>query len=310
MKRRPFDATRLLKLYPPSWRDRYGDEFVAYVDDELDGKRPTFGFVLSIAMGAVRERGHRSGLLGADHAPPEQSRAGALLVLCAWSVFMFAGASFSKLSEHSARALPAGAGSLSRVGFDIVAACGAVGTVLVALGACVALPTFVRFLRTGGWEVARERIRTALALTTCVLVVIVSLSLWAHHLTSGQRNGGDNLYSAAFVTWAILIALTLASWDRVAVLSVTKMALSPRILRVEALLATAISLLMVAITVGAALWWANVATNAPWFLQGARVGTSVSPFTSNLIVTMALMVVAAGAGAFGAARIARSWRRA
>jgi hypothetical protein len=307
---RPFNARRLLKLYPPSWRERYGDEFVTYVDDALDGDRPTAGFVLSIITGALRERGHHSGLVGADHAPSVQSRAGALLVLCAWSAFMFAGASFSKLSEHSASAMPAGSGSLAHVGFVIVASCGALGMVLVLLGACVTLPSFTRFLRDGGWPLVRQRIRTSLALSALLALFIVPLTLWAHHLNSLQRNGGDAQYSGAFVVWVALCALTFVSWDRVAVQCVSQMTLPPRVLRFEALLAGVISLLMIAITVGAALWWADVATNAPWFLQGASAGTSSSPFAPNLFVTLVLMVLATGVGAFGTSRIARAWRRA
>ncbi len=309
MKRRPFDATRLLKFYPPGWRARYGDEFVAYVEDTLAGGRPSARFVLSIASGAVRERGHEAGLLG-GHDASEQSRAGSLLVLCAWSVFMLAGASFSKMSEHSAHALPAGSGSLSNVSYDIVASCGALGMALVVVGACVALPTFVRFLRHGGWTSARRRIQLALALSVMVVGLIMPLALWAHHLTSIQRNGGDGAYSGAFVAYAALVALTLLSWDRVAVTCATAMTWPPRVLRAEALLAAAVSSLMIVITVGTAVWWAEIASNAPWFLQGLRSGASSSPFTSNVIVTLALMVLAASAGAFGLSRIARASRRA
>jgi hypothetical protein len=310
VKRRPYDATRLLRWYPPSWRARYGDEFVAYVDDTLDGTRPSAGFVFSIALGAVRERGHESGLIGEHPTPVVQSRAGSLLVLCAWSVFMLAGATFSKTSEHFAQAMPAGSSSPARVGFDIVAGCGALGMILVLIGAFVALPSFVAFLRSGGWTVARRRVLHALALTMLALVAIVPLTLWSQHLNTVQRNGGDGAYSGAFVAWAVLIALTLVSWDRVALQCVATMALSTRVLRIEALLATAVSLLMVTITVGAALWWAQIGSSAPWFLQGASYGTSSSPLTPNLIIALALMVVATCAGALGVSRIMRSWRHA
>ncbi|HEY5092461.1 MAG TPA: hypothetical protein VII60_04280 [Acidimicrobiales bacterium] len=310
MKRRPYDATRLLKWYPPSWRSRYGDDFLAYVDDTLDGKRPTVGFVSSIALGAVRERAHESGLLGEHPTPAVQSRGGSLVVLCAWSVFMLAGATFSKTSEHFAKAMPAGSSSPARVGFDIVAGCGALGMILVLIGACVALPSFVAFLRSGGWTVARRRILHSLTLTVLALVAIVPLSLWSRHLNSVQRNGGDGAYSGAFIAWAVLIALTLVSWDRVALQCVARMALSSRVLRVEALLATGVSILMVTITAGAALWWVRVGSSAPWFLQGTSYGSSASPLTPNLILTLALMVVAACAGALGVSRIMRSRRHA
>jgi hypothetical protein len=223
---------------------------------------------------------------------------------------MLAGATFSKTSEHFAQAMPAGSSSPARVGFDIVAGCGALGMILVLIGAFVALPSFVAFLRSGGWTVARRRVLHALALTMLALVAIVPLTLWSQHLNTVQRNGGDGAYSGAFVAWAILIALTLVSWDRVALQCVAKMALSSRALRIEALLATAVSFLMVSITVGAAFWWADVGSNAPWFLQGASYGTSSSPLTPNLIIALALMVVATCAGALGVSRIMRSWRHA
>ena len=135
MRRRPYDAARLLKWYPASWRARYGDEFVAYVEDTLDGARPKLRFRFSIVLGALRERGRDTGLLGDSVTPSTQSRTGSLLVLCAWSVFILAGATFSKTSEHFARAMPAGSSSLARTGFDVVAVSGALGMVLVAVGA-------------------------------------------------------------------------------------------------------------------------------------------------------------------------------
>jgi len=33
-------VARLLRWYPPAWRERYADEFVAMVEDTLDGRRP------------------------------------------------------------------------------------------------------------------------------------------------------------------------------------------------------------------------------------------------------------------------------
>jgi hypothetical protein len=35
---RPLDG--LLRWYPRAWRERYGEEFLAVVEDTLDGSRP------------------------------------------------------------------------------------------------------------------------------------------------------------------------------------------------------------------------------------------------------------------------------
>ena len=37
------DAAKLLRGYPRGWRERYGEEFLAMVEDSLDGERPGLG---------------------------------------------------------------------------------------------------------------------------------------------------------------------------------------------------------------------------------------------------------------------------
>jgi hypothetical protein len=34
------DPAKLLRWYPRTWRERYGEEFLAMVEDSLDGRRP------------------------------------------------------------------------------------------------------------------------------------------------------------------------------------------------------------------------------------------------------------------------------
>ena len=34
------DAAKLLRWYPRVWRERYGEEFLAMVEDSLEGRRP------------------------------------------------------------------------------------------------------------------------------------------------------------------------------------------------------------------------------------------------------------------------------
>jgi hypothetical protein len=43
------DAARLLRWYPRGWRERYGEEFLAMVEDSLDGGRPRWRLRLSVA---------------------------------------------------------------------------------------------------------------------------------------------------------------------------------------------------------------------------------------------------------------------
>jgi hypothetical protein len=52
-------VAKLLRWYPRAWRKRYGDEFLAMVEDSLDGRPPTIRLHLSVAWAGLRERGHQ-----------------------------------------------------------------------------------------------------------------------------------------------------------------------------------------------------------------------------------------------------------
>jgi hypothetical protein len=301
------EIAALLRWYPRSWRERYGEELVVLVEDQSGDQPPTRNVKLSLVRAGLRERVHGTGLVGTQGSPAERARAGSLLVLCAWTAFALAGASFSKAAEHFAQAVPVGSRGLPRGAYDVVAALGAIAVTLVALGAVVAVPGFVRFVESGGWSSIRGHVLRASVLTLVTIVAVIPLSIWAHHLNEFQRNGGDGRYSGAFVAWALLVAGTAAQWTAAGVAAARRIDLTRRVLHFEAVLAVAVAGTMVVITAATALWWGTMATDAPWFLQGTATGTSPSPFTVQLVLTMALMLMAALVAAYGVVRVARSW---
>ena len=248
-----------------------------------------------------------SGLLGDQLSPSERARTGSLLVLCAWTAFVLAGASFSKASEHFAQALPVGSRAIPEGAFDVVVALGAIGATLVALGTIAALPAFLRFVHGGGWSSIRGHVLRAGTLTAMTVGAVIPLSAWAHHLNEFQRNGGDALYSGAFVAWALLVAGTLAQWTAAGVVAARRIELTRRVLYIEATLAVAVAGAMVVITAAATLWWGAMAKDAPWFLQGSATGTSPSSFNVQLALTLTLMLVSVVVAGYGVVRVARSW---
>jgi hypothetical protein len=301
------EMSALLRWYPPAWRERYGEELVVLMEDHTGQQRPTFKVKLSLAWAGLRERAHQSGLIGVQLSPPERARAGSLLVLCAWTAFVLAGASFSKASEHFAQALPVGSQAIPRGAFDVVAVLGLIGATLVAIGTIAAVPAFVQFLHAGGWSSIRRHVLRASVLAVTAVGAVIPLSVWAHHLNELQRNGGDGLYSGAFVVWALLVSGTLAQWTSAGVVAARRIDLARRILHFEAILAVAVAGTMVVITAAAALWWGAMASDAPWFLQGTAPGTSSSPFNVQLALTMALMLASVLVAGYGVMRVARSW---
>ncbi len=202
----------LLRWYPAGWRDRYGDEFLALMEDSLDGRPLTRRLRLSVAWAGLRERAHRAGLVGESVAVADRTRAGALVVLCAWTAFVMAGGSYQRLSEHFSQAVPAGPRALPDAAFETVLVAAVVGGVLVFTGAVVALPAFLRFLRSGGWASVRAHFVRALAATVVATVALVALVAVAHTLSPAQRNAGLLYHPAVwyylvqFVATGLLLA--------------------------------------------------------------------------------------------------------
>lgn len=301
-------ARSLLRWYPEQWRARYGAEFVALMEDDLSGRKPTVRFRISIAFAGLRERGHQVGLSGDGAPAPERSRTGSLLVLCAWTAFVIAGISFTKLAEHFQQAVSGETGALSTAAYDTVFVLAILGGVLVVTGAALALPAFMSFLRAGGWPTIRGHVHRGLLASALALGALVSVRYLAQGLTVAERNGSDAWYSAAFLSCAAVVVATIWLWTGAAVAIGRRLVLPVAVLRAEAILAVFVAAAMVLMTSATALWWAAVASGASWFLQGVRPGTTASSFDPNLVVTMSLMLIAVAIAGYGVERISRSWR--
>jgi len=290
----------LLRLYPLEWRARYGEELEALIVESCGGGRVPWRVRVDVARAGGRERLRAAGLAG-DGAPGDQVRDGALVVLCAWALFVVAGAGVQKFSEHwqdatpmASRALPAAAFA----GLVIAAVC---GSVLVLAGVASAAPSLAAFLRGGGWPAIRRRVVTAAALTGVAIAASVGLVVWAHELT-GPRGGHDVVYGFAFVSWALLVAACLLAWTVVAVSTARRLRLPAAALRVEAWSALAVTVAMGVTTAATAVWWVALADAAPWFFAGRPVGSSASPLAPQLLAAAALMLVASLFGVAGAKR--------
>jgi hypothetical protein len=289
----------LLRWYPPTWRERYGDEFVATMEDDLEGRRPTATFRARIAWAGLRERGHAAGLVSNSAPADERIRAGSLLVLCAFGSFVVADGAFSKISEHFGDAVPPQLRALPDGANWSLVLMAVLGGIAVLAGAALVIPAFITFVREGGWPTVRRHVLRAAALTLLAIAATVGLSAWAHALTPSARNGGDPAYVASFMGWGLLIVATLASWTIGAVAIARRLRLSPLVLATESVLAITVASLIVLMTAATALWWTAMAHDAPWFLHGTATGSKGSPFELRLAAAMALMVAAVVAALYG-----------
>src|ERR1700722_9229316 len=90
----------MLRWYPARWRARYGDELAAMIDDDLEGRPPTMRYRLSVVRSGLNEQLRDARLIGDSGSPADRARGGALMVLCAFALFVIPGVAFAKISEH------------------------------------------------------------------------------------------------------------------------------------------------------------------------------------------------------------------
>jgi hypothetical protein len=147
----------MLRWYPARWRDRYGAELSAMIEDDLGGRRPTVSYRWAIARSGLNERLRDAGLLGDSVPPAERVRGGALIVLCAFALFVIPGVAFAKISEHWDQSIHRGPPRhLPAVFFNLLGSLAVACGVAVALAALALLLTFVKFVRAGGWPAIRR----------------------------------------------------------------------------------------------------------------------------------------------------------
>lgn len=302
------DARRLLRWYPPRWRSRYEEEFLEFLTDRYGTSRLPWRAQLSIVVAGVRERSTDSGITGTRSTDVTQRKSGALMVLVAWSIMIVGGAVLQKTSEHFASSLPPHAHSLADVAFNVTVASGIIGSLLVLAGAGVAMPACSRLLRAEGWSSLRPKLVTPLIATAMSGAATSGLSLWAHHLTSVQRNGADDWYSSAFLTCAFLVVVTIGLWTKVAVGIAIGCEFTSQELRRESYLALAVSLAALFVIAGATAWWIEMAQHASWFLSGSTVGLPSSAWSTNLAAALTVMALGTVAAVWGASRVVLSYR--
>jgi hypothetical protein len=300
----------VLRWYPAAWRRRYGAELVTLLEDTyMEGPVP-WRSRLSLLRSASVERLRASGLLGSATPPSEGVRAGSVLVLWAWAVFLVAGVGFAKLAEHWNAAVPAGTGATSGAGYDVVYCAGIAGGAIVLTAAGICMPSIVRFVRAGGWRAVRGRVMLAAALTVAMLAVLTAVVIWAHQLGPRERNGGLWTYSALAVAAALLFAATVFSWTAAVAGTARRMEFLPGVLRRCAALAVALVLVAAALVAGTVTWWAAIAARAPWFFDGSAPGTPGTAAPVSLVAVETLMVVGLTLAILGARRATTSLRRA
>lgn len=301
----PRTISRLVRCYPPAWRSRYGEELEVLLLDSSAAEGIPWRTQVDVVLAGGRER-LRAAEFGDGGVPADRARAGALLVLCAWALFIMAGAAVQKVSEHWQAAMPAASRALPSAAFDVLVVAAVGASALVASGIAASLPTLARFLKDGGGATIRRHALGAAVLSAAALAATVVLVMWARGLTGSERAGHDGRYAAGFVGWALLVTACLGAWTVLAVTTARRLPLPVATLALLARLACAVAVAMSVMSAATVVWWAALANAAPWFLSGRPAGVAGSPFVPQLAAAAALMVLATVLGGAGARRAMRA----
>jgi hypothetical protein len=236
----------LLRWYPRAWRDRYGEELLALIQDTLDEGHPAWQLRLGVVWGGLRERGRQTRRAAAASV---RHTAG----FDRWGTVLIAGLVCAVLPGELASApFPARAWQAVALG-ALLAAIAVTGAVVLA-GGLAALPALVRFVRAGGWSKIRRRVGWAAGATA-----VAGGGLAGLVLVSGSRSPAQLNASGVYWTGLLAAGLALAVAIRLCAAAATAAArhltLTPRVraahLVLGAVIPTAVS--MVVVTLG--IWW-------------------------------------------------------
>jgi hypothetical protein len=225
-------AARLLRYYPPAWRERYGEEFHELLVCDIAERPRSWRRTSDVVRGATVARLAHAGLGGATSPIVDSSRAGlASLACCAAAFVAFGATMWSQLTIGWQWSEPDTAATAAATVVTSIAM-----FALLALAAAAALPLL--------WSVVSRLVRRTgerlAAPAATALVGGTALFLGARHFGNGWPGTGGHPWShqglvpgglAAF-SWASTLSVSSywahpAGLARFPVTEVAWMALSP-----------------------------------------------------------------------------------
>lgn len=259
---------RALRWYPPQWRERYAEGMRALLEASYEQGAIPWRTRVGLRRAALGEWIRESGAVGVTSTRRDRLRAGSLIVLGGWTLFVVAGAIFAKLAEQWDLSTAPALRTWPRLGYDLVQGGGSLGVAVSVMSAAAAVPLVYGAQRSGRWPEIRGPIRRLLYVMAGLLVTTPILVLWAHHLTGAERG-----YHVVGLTWALALVVAIGLTSVSAMQLVYRLEPSERLLRAGSFGALVLSGVMCIIAAGTALWWVSEARHAPQFMH--NVGGSV-----------------------------------
>jgi hypothetical protein len=251
-------AARLLRWYPRAWRERYGEELLALIQDTLDEGRPTWRLRLGVIGGGLSERVHQA--VRAGTAAAKRASTG-------WLLTVVVGLNLGNLPWNFKAPLPPARAWQKTAAFDALVGAFAVTGVVLLASALVAAPAFIAFLREGGWPKIRRRVAWAAGATAAAGGGLAGLFLGQRSMSSAQLS---HSWAYAIGVVATTAALVVASglWASAVTATAKHLKLATRARAAQPLLAAVTLTAAQAILPANLIWLAATQSSLPWLVVG------------------------------------------
>jgi hypothetical protein len=249
---------RLLRWYPRAWRERYGEELLALIQDTLDEGRPTWRLRLGVVTGGLRERVHQAVRAGTAAAKRASSRSLMIVVT---------GLILGNLPWNLKAPLPPARAWQKTAAFDALIGVIAVTGVVVLAGGLVAAPAFVAFLREGGWSKIRRRVAWAAGATAAAGGGLAALFLGQRSMSSAQLSHSW-AYAIGVVATTVALVAALGLWASAAAATAKHLNLATRARAAQPLLAAVTMTTALAMVSANTIWLAATQSSLPWLVVG------------------------------------------
>jgi hypothetical protein len=263
----------LLRLYPEGWRERYGDEFTAL----LEQCRLSPMTLFDVLLGALDARVEPQDTTGRILQMLERPRRTAITVFCAYIAFVVAGMSYQKMTEEVVK---------SHLG-DVHPEIG-VSFLVVEFGAAIALLAVL----AGGLPITYSALRQALAgrrrdIFVLFAVPPVALAIWLGYtalLLSGHHLAGIALP----LSWIGLFVLAAIASTAAVSIAVARSAIPEPFLRFALRSAVVTTLAMAVMFVAVLVWGLAIRGDAPQIFNGndGMLATNTADSWVRLVVVM------------------------
>ena len=274
-----------VRLYPASWRARYGDEFAALLEATPPSRRVLFDVVVA----AVDAHVHPTGPRRRWPLMIERLRLSELVVFASWVVFVVAGLAFQRMTEGTPyTGIAAAQPSVEWTYLAVIA--GAVLSLCAVIYA--ALPIALAIAR-GAIAARNWRQVALLAVPAASLVVWVGVT--ALLLAIAEPPVGDAARIILFVVWVGLFVLAAIASTVAVSAAALEADVDAAFYRRAALPAALTAGAMVAVVGAIVAWGIALAVAAPatfWGSEGILGGSTVLTWLA-VVVVMAVASIAA-----------------